>query len=113
MEIASYKKNRKLFYKTPHLSHLVVKQEIFTINAENISFGRLASQISTLLQNKQSTTFSFHIPLKPKVIIKDLDKILWTGKKEKEKKWMKHTEWTGNYRYIVFDRSNRRLIENI
>jgi len=113
MEIASYKKHKKLFYKTPHLTEFQTKKEVFHINAEGKVFGSLLSKLAVLLQNKQSKTFSFHTPVKPKIILHGLDKIVLTGKKEETKTWFKHSKWTGNYREMPFDREKKIVLENL
>ena len=57
--------------------------------------GRLASYISKVLRGKNKPTFNPHIDNGDFVIVTNIDKIRFTGKKFKDKKYYKHTGYPG------------------
>ena len=55
------------------------------INAENASVGRLASYISKVLRGKNKSTFNPHMDNGDFIVVTNIDKIKFTGKKFKNK----------------------------
>ena len=80
---------------TPFIKKKDTKKNWYLINAENVSVGRLAAYISKLLRGKNKTTFNPHIDNGDYVVITNMDKIKFTGKKFKDKKYYKHTGHPG------------------
>ena len=80
---------------TPFIKKKEVKKDWYIINAENVSVGRLAAFISKVLRGKNKTTFNHHIDNGDFVIVTNIEKIKFTGKKYKEKKYYKHTGHPG------------------
>ena len=69
---------------------------IHTINAENKILGRLASQAALLLRGKNKPTFQPHLDEGDEVIIKNVDKMKFTGKKLEQKIYKRHTGRPGH-----------------
>ncbi len=80
---------------TPFIKKKEVKKDWYIINAENVAVGRLAAFISKVLRGKNKTTFNQHIDNGDFVIVTNIDKIRFTGKKFKEKKYYRHTGHPG------------------
>ena len=80
---------------TPFIKKKEIKKDWYIINAENAAVGRLASYISKVLRGKNKPTFSPHIDNGDFVIVTNIDKIKFTGKKFKDKKYFKHTGYPG------------------
>ena len=80
---------------TPFIKKKEVKKDWYIINAENVSVGRLAAFISKVLRGKNKTTFNHHIDNGDFVIVTNIEKIKFTGKKYKEKKYYRHTGHPG------------------
>ena len=80
---------------TPFIKKTDVKKNWYLINAENAAVGRLASFISKVLRGKNKATFNPHIDNGDFVVVTNIDKIKFTGKKFKEKKYYKHTGHPG------------------
>jgi large subunit ribosomal protein L13 len=80
---------------TPFLKKKDIKNEWYIINAENASVGRLASYISKVLRGKNKSTYNPHIDNGDFVVVTNIDKIKFSGKKFKEKKYFKHTGHPG------------------
>ncbi|MAW17527.1 MAG: 50S ribosomal protein L13 [Pelagibacteraceae bacterium] len=80
---------------TPFIKKKEVKKDWYLINAENASVGRLASYISKVLRGKNKPQFNPHIDNGDFVVVTNIDKIKFSGKKFKEKKYFKHTGHPG------------------
>ena len=80
---------------TPFIKNKEVKKDWYIINAENLAVGRLAAFISKVLRGKNKPTFNPHIDNGDFVVVTNIDKIKFTGKKFKEKKYYKHTGHPG------------------
>ncbi len=80
---------------TPFIKKKDLKNDWYIINAENIAVGRLASFISKVLRGKNKTTFNPHIDNGDFVVVTNTDKIKFTGKKLRNKKYFKHTGHPG------------------
>ena len=71
------------------------------INAQNLAVGRLAAYISLVLRGKNKSTYNPHIDNGDFVVVTNTDKIKFTGKKFKEKKYYKHTGHPGGIKEIT------------
>ena len=80
---------------TPFIKKKETKKDWYIINAENAAVGRLASYISKVLRGKNKATFNPHIDNGDFVIVTNIDKIKFTGKKFRNKKYYKHTGYPG------------------
>ena len=80
---------------TPFIKKKEIKKDWYIINAENAVVGRLASYISKVLRGKNKPSFNSHIDNGDFVIVTNIDKLKFTGKKFKEKKYYKHTGHPG------------------
>ena len=80
---------------TPFIKKKEVKQDWYIIDAENAAVGRLASYISKVLRGKNKSTVNPHIDNGDFVVVTNIDKIRFTGKKFKNKKYFRHTGHPG------------------
>ena len=80
---------------TPFIKKKEIKKDWYIIDAENAAVGRLASYISKVLRGKNKPTFTPHIDNGDFVVVTNIDKIKFTGKKFKDKKYFKHTGYPG------------------
>ena len=80
---------------TPFIKKKEIKKDWYLINAENAAVGRLAAFISKVLRGKNKPTFNPHIDNGDFVVVTNIDKIKFTGKKFKEKKYYRHTGHPG------------------
>ena len=80
---------------TPFIKKKEVKKDWYLIDAENAAVGRLASYISKVLRRKNKPTFNPHIDNGDFVVVTNIDKIKFTGKKLQNKKYYKHTGHPG------------------
>ena len=80
---------------TPFIKKKEVKKSWYLINAQNAVVGRLAAYISKVLRGKNKSTFNPHIDNGDFVVVTNIDKIKFTGKKFSNKKYYKHTGHPG------------------
>ena len=80
---------------TPFIKKKDIKKDWYVINAQNIAVGRLAAYISKVLRGKNKPTFNPHIDNGDFVVVTNIDKIKFTGKKFSNKKYYKHTGHPG------------------
>ena len=86
---------------TPFAKKKDIKRDWYIINAQNIAVGRLASFISKMLRGKNKPTFNPNIDNGDFVVVTNIDKIKFTGKKFKEKKYYRHTGHPGGIKEIT------------
>ena len=67
----------------------------YEIDAKNAVVGRLASIISKIIRGKNKSTFTPHMDDGDFVVVKNIEKIKFTGKKFQNKKYYRHTGYPG------------------
>ena len=72
-----------------------IKNNWILINAENAIVGRLASYISKVLRGKNKNQYTPNMDAGDFVIVTNIDKIKYTGKKTNNKKYYRHTGHPG------------------
>jgi len=81
------------------MTKFVKKEEIssswYEIDANNAVVGRLATIISKIIRGKNKTTFTPHMDDGDFVVVKNIEKIKFTGKKFQNKKYYRHTGYPG------------------
>ena len=85
---------------TPFIKKKEIKKDWYIINAENAAVGRLASYISKVLRGKNKAQFNPNQDDGDFVIVTNIEKIKFTGKKFKNKKYYKHTGYPGGIKTI-------------
>ena len=80
---------------TPFIKMKDVKKDWYLINAKDLAVGRLAAHISMVLRGKNKPTFNPHIDNGDYVVVTNIEKIKFTGKKFTNKKYFKHTGHPG------------------
>ncbi len=80
---------------TPFIKKKEIKKNWYLINAENAAVGRLAAFISKVLRGKNKPTFNPHMDNGDFVVVTNINKIKFTGKKFKDKKYYRHSGHPG------------------
>ena len=80
---------------TPFIKKKEIKKDWYLINAENAAVGRLAAFISKVLRGKNKPTFNPHMDNGDFVVVTNINKIKFTGKKFKDKKYYRHSGHPG------------------
>ena len=80
---------------TPFIKKKEIKQDWYVIDAENAVVGRLAAFISKVLRGKNKSTFNPHMDNGDYVVVTNIEKIKFSGKKFADKKYYRHTGHPG------------------
>ena len=86
---------------TPFIKKKEIKKDWYVINAQNLAVGRLAAFISKILRGKNKPTFNPHIDNGDFVVVTNIDKIKFSGKKFENKKYYRHTGHPGGIKEIT------------
>jgi large subunit ribosomal protein L13 len=73
----------------------VIKRENHMVDAEGKVLGRLATQVAVLLRGKNKVGFAPHKDMGDFVVVKNVDKLKFTGKKFEDKIYYHHTLYMG------------------
>jgi len=80
---------------TPFIKKKEIKNDWYLINAENAVVGRLAAYISKVLRGKNKATFNPYMDNGDFIIVTNIEKIKFTGKKFNNKVYYRHTGHPG------------------
>ena len=87
------------------MTKFIKKSEIssdwFEIDAKNAVVGRLATIISKIIRGKNKNNYSPHVDHGDFVVVKNIEKIKFTGKKFQNKKYYRHTGHPGGIKEIT------------
>lgn len=72
-----------------------IEREWHIIDAENQIVGRLASRVATLLRGKHKPSYTPHMDTGDHVIVINADKVRFSGNKESDKEYFRHTGYPG------------------
>jgi len=69
------------------------------IDADGAVLGRLAVQVANALRGKDKPVFTPHLDAGDFVVVINAEKVVLTGKKETDKRFMSYSGWKGGERY--------------
>ena len=75
-----------------------VDRKWYVIDATDVTLGRLASQVATVLRGKNKPTFTPHVDCGDYVIITNASKVKLTGNKLNDKMYYNHSRYAGGLR---------------
>tara|TARA_B100002052_G_scaffold199516_1_gene182068 strand:+ start:438 stop:899 length:462 start_codon:yes stop_codon:yes gene_type:complete len=94
------------------MTKFVKKSEInsswYEIDAKNAVVGRLATIISKIIRGKNKNTYSPHMDHGDFVVVKNIEKIKFTGSKYQNKKYYRHTGHPGGIKEITPEKLNEK-----
>ena len=90
-----------------------VKNNWYIIDANNAIVGRLATIISKIIRGKNKTNFTPHMDHGDFVIVKNVEKIKFSGNKFKNKKYFKHTGYPGGIKETTPEKLSAKKPEEI
>ena len=86
---------------TPFIKKKETKKDWYLIDAQNVAVGRLAAYISKVLRGKNKPTYNPHLDNGDFVVVTNIEKIKFSGKKFNEKKYYRHTGHPGGIKEIT------------
>lgn len=75
-----------------------IKRDWHLLDAKDQVVGRLATQVAELLMGKGKVSFSKHMDSGDFVVVTNVEKVVLTGKKEKQKLYRRHSGYPGGYK---------------
>ena len=72
-----------------------IKSSWYEVDAKDAVVGRLATIISKIIRGKNKTSYTPHMDNGDFVVVKNIEKIKFTGKKFQDKKYYRHTGHPG------------------
>jgi large subunit ribosomal protein L13 len=84
-----------------------IKEKWIIIDANGAVLGRLASNVASRLRGKNNPLFTPHVDTGESVIVINAEKILLTGKKLDQKRYYRHSGYTGGLKEVTA----KKLIE--
>lgn len=85
-----------------------IKHDWHLINAKGKALGRLASKIALLLQGKHKPYFASHLDCGDYVVVTNAAQIQVTGRKAKQKTYVRHSGYPGGFKEITFEKQMAR-----
>jgi large subunit ribosomal protein L13 len=99
---------------TPFIKKKEIKNDWYLIDAENVVVGRLAAYISKVLRGKNKPTFNPHMDNGDFVIVTNIEKMKFTGKKFSNKIYYRHTGHPGGIKELTPERiTEKNMIQDI
>src|SRR3954451_23727350 len=87
----------------------------YVIDATDMVVGRLAAQIAPILMGKHRPTYTPHIDTGDFVIVTNVDKVVFTGKKWQQKSYQRYSGHPGGQKeeqaWKLFQRRPERILE--
>ncbi len=90
-----------------------IKNNWILVDATNAIVGRLAVFISKTIRGKNKSNFTPHMDHGDFVIVKNIEKIKFTGNKFKNKKYFKHTGYPGGIKETTPEKLSVKKPEEI
>ncbi len=85
------------------------------IDVEGKILGRVASRVALLLRGKNKVTFTPHLDEGDTVVIKNVDKMKFTGKKLQNKVYKHHTGYVGHLKVTkmgeIYKKNPKKVFE--
>jgi large subunit ribosomal protein L13 len=83
------------------------------IDANGAVLGRLAAQIADTLRGKNKPIYTPHLDAGDFVVVINAEKVVVTGKKETDKKFMTYSGWKGGEKYTSVEQVRARTPEKL
>ena len=92
-----------------------VQHDWWVVDAENLTLGRLATEIAHRLRGKHKPEYTPHMDMGDYVVVVNCEKIRVSGAKQTEKMYYHHTGFPGGIRSASFeqliDKAPERVIQ--
>ncbi len=85
-------------YKTLSAKKETVQRNWYIVDATDQVVGRLATEIAKIISGKHKPSYTPHVNCGDKVIILNADQVRFTGKKNKQKSYVRYTGYPSGLR---------------
>lgn len=80
-----------------------IEKKWYLVDAKDKVLGRLASKIAVILMGKHKPVYTPHVDTGDFVVVVNADKIVLTGKKLKDKMYVRHTGYPGGLKKTSYE----------
>ena len=102
--------------KTVSMRAQDVERTWWVIDAENVTLGRMATEIARRLRGKHKPQYTPHVDTGDYVIVVNAEKVRVTGNKENAKQYWRHSGYPGGIKSVnvadMRERHPERIIES-
>ena len=95
-------------FMTKFVKNSEIKSDWYEIDAKNAVVGRLATIISKIIRGKNKTTYTPHMDHGDFVVVKNIEKAKFTGKKFQDKKYYKQTGYPGGIKVTTPEKLSQK-----
>ncbi len=81
-----------------------VKRDWYVVDASSKVLGRLATEIAHRLRGKHKAEYTPHVDTGDYIVVTNVEKLIVTGRKFKEKMYYNHSGFPGGIKSISFDK---------
>ena len=81
-----------------------VQRRWYVVDAADVTLGRLATRVATVLRGKHKAIFTPHVDTGDFVIVVNADKVKLTGRKREQKTYYRHSGYVGSLRSTTADK---------
>ncbi|AER66166.1 LSU ribosomal protein L13P [Thermovirga lienii DSM 17291] len=94
-----------------------IERKWYLIDAAGKPLGRLAAEVAKILQGKHRPTYTPHVDTGDFVVVINADKVVLTGKKDKQSFVYRHSGYKGGLKAVPFgvymEKAPDRLVEKV
>ena len=90
-----------------------INRQWYLVDAENLTLGRLASEVASVLRGKNKPNFTPHLDTGDFVVVINAEKIQVSGNKSEQKLYRKHSGRPGGMKVETFNALQNRIPERI
>ena len=90
-----------------------MERKTYTIDATDKVLGRLATEIAILLRGKRKPGFVPYKDMGDFAVVKNVDKLKFTGRKLKQKKYYHHSGYLGGMKEIPLEKLFEKRPEEV
>ena len=87
-----------LSYRTTNANAASVERNWYVVDAAGETVGRLSSRIAAVLRGKHKPSYTPHVDCGDNVIVINADQVQFTGAKETQKEYLRHSGYPGGQR---------------
>lgn len=80
-----------------------VERKWYLVDADGMVFGRLASQVASILRGKTKPEFTPHVDTGDYVVIINAEKAVFTGDKLQQKVYRRHSGYVGSMKETTYE----------
>lgn len=90
-----------------------IERRWWVVDADGATLGRLSTRIASRLRGKHKTAFTDHLDVGDAVVVVNAARIRVTGKKLKQKLYIRHSGYPGGFRSETLERLLERRPEEV